>query len=174
MNLPAPRESFASVELSPREGDDPAFIDRVGAIFEGALRASAPAELWIVRIDGFFDARWFRFAGKMLGALGVHTTEELVLPPFHPHRVVDETRVVDEARVVTRAGASAQHAARLHRAQPSEANLQNVLTRGDRSAAFLWFSSESAQHGVASAMSYVVDGADSAAWYASFAADAGC
>jgi hypothetical protein len=156
--------------LTPaHHGDEPAIMDRIAAIFSGSLRSSEPPALWIVRIDNFFDARWFRFAGKMLGAVGVHSESELVLPPFHPHRVIGERHL----QLVDGAYVPAPRCVPLHVSQNSARNLRNIVTRGDRSAGFLWFSSGAADNGMASAMSYVVDGKNSFAWYATFERDLG-
>jgi hypothetical protein len=55
----------------------------------GALAAAWLDQLTVVRIDGHFGPKWHRFAGKVLGALGIARPDErLAPPPFVPARVV--------------------------------------------------------------------------------------
>ena len=101
--------------IAANEFDDDAFVARVDVIFAGAVGNRVCDEVVVVRVDGFFDRRWFRFAGKV-GAAGVHDFGDVVVPPFHPQRIVDE-------RFITGTGPP------LHVAQTSEANLRRTLCR---------------------------------------------
>jgi hypothetical protein len=151
--------------------DAPPFIARVDAIFSGSIRGLNLPCIWVVRIDNFFDDRWFQFAGKVLGAVRLVRSDPLHVPPFHPHRVVSEHCFVRERDTYVAATAPR----RLHIAQHSEANekKERQLKRFGERAAFLWYSSASLTNGNASAMSYVIDGEDVRAWYATFGASNG-
>jgi hypothetical protein len=153
-----------------RDTDAAHFIARVDGIMTGSIRGLELPSVWIVRIDNFFDDRWFQFTGKVLGALGLARRDPLHVPPFHPHRVVSERFFASENGHYV----EAPPPARLHISQHSEDNFKKdrrLSSFGGR-AAFLWYSSASLVNGNAAAMSYVVDGENAFAWYATFSASA--
>ena len=57
---------------------------------DAAVANYRPAEIYLVCIDRWFDAKWLNFSGKVLGALGVWRSRTTI-PPFHPHRVLGES-----------------------------------------------------------------------------------
>ena len=154
------------IEIAASEIDAPGFIARVRRIIGGAVAVHRPPELRIVPIDDWFGSKWLAFSGKTLGALGVWRTS-LTVPPFHPHRVVDEARWIDQTAGYREAPAAATP---LHIEQPSERNLVRRAADVAPGAALAWYSSRSAANQRGAAMLYVPDAEGIySAWYAAFA-----
>jgi hypothetical protein len=133
-------------------GDSAEFMEKVQALVVGFARDYEPARLYIVRIDNWFGPKWMHFAGKFTAgkgfAIGVHKTT-LHVPPFVPHRVVEE-RVVkgpEYEETVARP--------RLHIKCTSELALTRRIADVDKDAAFVWFSSESEVQKCGSIMVYL-------------------
>ncbi len=77
------------IELIPDFQDDADFVEVVQHIVNGAASFYRPAAVYVVRINTWFDHKWLRFSGKVMGALGVWK-EPLTIPPFHPRRVLSQ------------------------------------------------------------------------------------
>jgi hypothetical protein len=153
------------IEIVASELDAPEFLERVRRAIGGAVALHRPAELRIVRIDDWFDSKWLRFSGKTLGAVGVYAAS-LTVPPFHPHRVVEEARYVADPIAGYRAAAVATP---LHLEQRSERNLVRRAADVAPGAVLAWYSARSAVSRRGSLMLYAPD-ADGiySAWYAAF------
>lgn len=131
--------------------------------------AAHPEQLYVVRIDNWFGDRWAGFAGKILGAAGVHHHDNPTLPPFVPSRVVRQDCFrfsPDEQRWVRDESAEA-----LHIEQPSEANFRRRVDEMLPTSALVWFSDNSATSRRGSVMAYVPSEAGHDAWYADLAAN---
>jgi hypothetical protein len=135
-----------------RQGDSDEFIEKVRAIAVGVACGYSPVRLYIVRIDNWFGPKWMNFAGKFTAgkgaAIGVHKTI-LHVPPFVPHRVVEERVFVGPDFEETVAKPA------LHIACPSEVALGRRIAEIDKDAAFLWFSGESEAQGRGAVMVYL-------------------
>lgn len=146
------------------DNDDPRFIDLAGRLLDAAITSDRPAEVYVVRIDQWFDAKWRAFSGKALGALGLHRSP-VTVPPFHPHRVVAESHF----SVASDSGAfEPTSAAPLHIAQPSAQNLTRFIARVSPSAVFFWYSASSRDLDRGSTMLYRTNQEKVFSWYASF------
>lgn len=146
------------------DNDDPRFIAIAGRLLDAAITESRPAEIYLIRIDQWFDAKWLNFSGKTLGALSVWRGPTTI-PPFHPHRVTHEchfTTSAESGSIVT------APASPLHISQPSSRNLTRSIAKVSPSAVFLWFSSSTRDLDRGSMMLYRSYGDDVFSWYASF------
>jgi hypothetical protein len=126
--------------VSAQQGDSTEFIEKARALAMAVARDYEPAHLYVIRIDNWFGPKWMHFAGKFTAgkhmAIGVHKTR-LHVPPFVPHRVVEQRVFVGpncEETVV---------AAPLHIECPSEQALSRRIEDIDRDAALVWISGES-------------------------------
>ena len=77
-----------NASVSADDRDDFGFLFIARNIADNLWRRSATPALRIVRIDSWFGPRWHQFAGKLLGAVGVHGKRPLPVPPFNPNRVL--------------------------------------------------------------------------------------
>ena len=50
------------------------FLALVSGIASAMIQEIRPADVFVTRIDHWFDHKWFGFSGKMLGALGTAIT----------------------------------------------------------------------------------------------------
>jgi hypothetical protein len=162
-----------SVEQSawtgPPEADDDAnFIAIVDGLLDRLAAADEAVDVHVVRIDNWFGPKWLGFAGKVLGALGIHqdaTRADLVVPPFTPGRVIWERRFArnaDGQRFVVEAAPT------LHRSQTSSSNLHRKLAAFSDRAHFVWFSGKSRSNGRGSVMVASLRGEDQNAYYVGF------
>lgn len=147
------------VLFSADQSDDPAFLDLAGRAVHGGAALASSEFLHLVKIDSWFGDKWFRFAGKLGGAVGVHH-RDFIVPPFHPHRVAAETRVrlKDQTLVpLTR---------RIHTSRTSASNLRNAVARLGESITVAWYSGSSSATGRGSVMAYSSTPHGPTGWYA--------
>ena len=150
--------------IDPADNDDPRFIAIASGLLEAAIANYRPAEVYLIRIEGWFDAKWLNFSGKILGALGVHRNPTTV-PPFHPHRVLCESHfsIAPDTGAYVRTQASP-----LHITQSSSQNLPRLISRVSPSAVFFWYSSSTRDLDRGSTMLYHTNQDEGCSWYASF------
>src|SRR4051812_7469443 len=67
------------------KNDDERFLALVSCIASAIVRDLRPTDVFVTRIDHWFDHKWLGFSGK--GLLGRHN-KRLTIPPFLPDRVV--------------------------------------------------------------------------------------
>jgi len=136
-------------DFERRDGDAEDLLHVAGVILRASLELYRPARVRLVRVGGWFDFKWLRFKGKVLGALGVRGPG-LVAPPFHPNRVESET-VYDRG---TGSSFRQVDAAALHERIRSEANLTRFLQREPDGELLAWLGGDSARTGRGSLMVY--------------------
>lgn len=144
--------------------DDPGFIALASTLLDSIILNDRPAEVYVIRIDGWFDAKWLNFSGKVLGALGV-SRRKITIPPFHPHRVLGESHFSSapgSGRFVS------TPAPPLHIEQASAQNLTRSISKVSQSAVFFWYSSHSLGFDRGSTMLYSTAEDEAFSWYASF------
>ena len=154
--------------LPTQPDDDPALIAFIEGIVCQVIQHQSPKELYLIRLDGWFNFKWLEFSGKTHGALGVWRAK-LTLPPFHPHRVTNEVcaKVICTAPLQLRLKPHKP----LHREQASQENLFNWLSKVSTSGLFLWYSGASQSSGRASLMVYQITNAVAEGWYVQFQKD---
>jgi ankyrin repeat protein len=163
--------------FEPSEDDAPAFLERVRHIVSGAVRTHRTDEVYIVRIDNWFDRKWLGFSGtgrvEFPGGAWIETAldefrkDELTLPPFTPNRVRSRRRFIWNAYADRFIKAHLRH--RLHVGRHSCMNLREPISRIGSSVAFAWYSGNTAENDSGSLMMYVHRDDLTVAWYASFA-----
>lgn len=122
------------------QGNSAEFMKKVQALVTGLAREYMPARLYVIRIDNWFGPKWMHFAGKFTAgkgaAIGVHKVT-LHVPPFVPHRVVEERVFAgpDFDETVARPP--------LHIECASMLALTRRIADVDNEAAFVWFSGQS-------------------------------
>jgi hypothetical protein len=148
------------IEILPAENDDKNFIGLVEQISNVGINLTQPEEVFIIKIDHWFNFKWKSFSHKIFGALGVWR-DELRIPPFIPDRVVEETFFQKIGEVYETKSANP-----LHIYQPSENNARRKIKR--KSALFVWFSGETTKNSQGSLMIYTFSKDFQNAWYVSF------
>lgn len=150
--------------ITSMKNDDASFLALANRTADRTIQQFRPADVFLVRIDHWFDHKWLGFSGKVLGAVGIFN-RRLTIPPFVPNRVVSqETYSLDE-----RTGSYCHtDAPPLHLVQTSKDNLTRFIDRFTKSGVFIWFSGGTQQANTASIMVYVVAEGSQSSWYASF------
>jgi hypothetical protein len=152
------------IELMPADNDDAHFLALAQRIVNGAVAALQRREVYLVHVDNWFDHKWlgWRSRGKHKKLL------ELRVPLFTPNRIRSEKHIVLDEETSTWTWVAMPNP--LHRQQPGRPSLAERLDRFSKSAAFVWYSGNTATNKVGSLMLYLSD-ADKYAWYASFKKD---
>jgi hypothetical protein len=138
------------------------FVSRVSGLAHGALGVSRAEKAIVVKIDGWFGAKWLGFSHKAMGVFGETMRDELAIPPFVPGRVVSEkTFIRKEARFVAVAGELA-----LHINQPSEANARRKVGDSHHGVALFWWTGDTLRSGQGALMAYLPGSDGHVGWYA--------
>ncbi len=153
------------IELVPSGDDDLAFLELAQRIVNGAVAALQVRELYLVHIDNWFDHKWLGWWSEWSNWKEKELREPCV-PPFNPNRVRSETHFTRDANHSR--WASDDQGKTLHVRQPGRRHThKHPLDRVASSAAFLWYSGNTATNRAGSMMLYL-SGAEGYAWYASF------
>jgi len=161
-------------------GDDPEFLEIV-EFFAWRVSNFKPDDLFVIRVDNWFDRKWLGFSGKTMSTLMFVIADEdpsipdprpvwkgpggraATLPPFVPNRIVRETHLKAADGWVSRTS----QPERVHSLEktPSEANLDRAILGSFTNAWFIWFSSRSEANGRGTIMFYRVrDGSTGGFW----------
>lgn len=160
------------IELYPQDGDDRRFLGIVGRSVDAICEDVR--DLWIVRVDNWFDHKWLRFSGKgrvpFDGASSSHPgvaldeffQDQLTFPPFSPRRILQQN-------CWTSAEPSASTSL-IHRRvlQHSATNLHRRVSDFSDSMVAIWFSSRTEDNRQGSVMQYTSQNGTLDAWYVSF------
>jgi hypothetical protein len=171
------QNDFMTIQLAASETDDPGFIELLNSLVKGLLADQTPEELWIVRIDNWFDHKWLGFSG--MGAIasdfpiaGYETVkagsyqEKVTFPPFTPNRIVGQWSFMRQGDDYTEAPLPAlPHD--MER-KPSEMNLRRRIQDFARSACFVWYSGNTLANGRGSVMVYNIAADQVGCWFAAF------
>lgn len=157
------------IEVHATDSDDPGFLMVVSSLIEGLTAGSDLRELHLIHIDNWFDHKWLEFAGKTLGALGVwNRGEHLTVPAFTPNRVLSHQYFArTEADPALREESPPDE---LHKRVWSAANLQRRVSEIARSAALVWYSSNTIANRKGAVMAYIPIDSSYDTWYVSLAA----
>ncbi|MDM7923382.1 MAG: hypothetical protein QUS14_13880 [Pyrinomonadaceae bacterium] len=154
------------IRIEDETDDDLDFITIVEAFVNRLIDTLSPTELYLVKIDHWFDFKWRGFQGKLLGSLGIRNFEKLRVPPFIPDRVVRQLhfkKVHDEW--------SAQSAG-LHFYRSSSANVtSNYLVAVSEPRLFVWYSGGTNSSERGSLMAYVIEPSNTRSFYLSLSKD---
>jgi hypothetical protein len=154
----------AGIDVPILDGDEVGFVQLIRDALADEL-VTTTDEAYLVKVDRWFGRRWFQFSGKILGALGVWHGRVMV-PPFHPNRVVRERHFDFDVR--QRSYVETPAPGPLHIHQASEENLKRGLHTISSSGTFIWYSGDTRKTGRGSIMVYVIAAGEHGEWYAEF------
>jgi hypothetical protein len=149
------------IQLISEEHDDGAFLSLAQRLVNGAITALQMHDVYLVQIDNWFDHKWLGWRSQWRQK----NLEELRVPMFTPNRVCSEKHLVWVAD--TAVWKSVGLPVPLHVRQAGHPLLAKRLDRFSESAAFVWYSGNTAANKIGSLMFYL-SGPDNYAWYASF------
>jgi hypothetical protein len=148
------------IEIQSNINDDKTFVGFVEQILNVGVNLNQPEDIFIIKVDHWFDFKWRQFSHKIFGALGVWH-DPLRVPPFVPDRIVEEVYFEKTGQNYKRKEISP-----LHFYQPSAENAQRKIN--DKSAVFIWFSGDTVNNSQASLMVYTFKEDFQNSWYVSF------
>jgi hypothetical protein len=150
--------------ITPSDNDDLQFISTANGFLAAAVAHYKPAEIYLVQVDGWFDAKWLRFSGKGLGAFGIWK-QTTTIPPFHPNRVLNQNHLSLNTKTAVYEESKSNP---IHGKRSSGENATRKISNLSTSAIFLWYSSTAKEADRASIMLYRSHGGEVFSWYASF------
>ena len=164
----------------PETNDDPAFLACVDRIITANVARSQPEEVYVVRIDNWFDHKWLTFSGKGVVffdfgglrnqddvALDEFHMDQVTFPPFNMNRVRSQTYFCRTTKGCYEEQCPLHLIHRTDR-HHSARHLTRRVVEFAKSAVFVWFSSETIGNGRGSVMVYSVCEGIVLAWFASF------
>lgn len=149
-----------TIEILPDEKDDQNFIDSIQRIVNFGVRLTEPDDVFLIKVDHWFDFKWREFSHKIFGALGVWRSP-LRVPPFIPDRIVEERHFRKNGKNYEQ-----KSPYKLHFYQTSSENALRKINR--RSAVYVWFSGDTINHSKGSLMVYTFGKDFQNSWYVSF------
>ena len=169
-------------EIKTVSEDDEGFMDGMNRMFSQIVSRYAVRDVFLIRVNNWFDEKWFAFAGNVrevyceLPEQEIHNVrnvweyKNVVIPPFVPNRIDKQFHFNYEDETLVELGENARlvHPPVLKR---SIKNLKNRIMDFCQPGLFMWFSSRSAPNGRASVMLYQTRENDVGGWYASFVRD---
>jgi hypothetical protein len=170
---------FMPTEISVGETDDPYFIALLNSLVRGLASRNLPGELWVIKIDNWFDHKWLRFSGigvvdfqwpaflnRWDGALAEFHQDKVTFPPFTPNRIVGQWSFLrDGGHYIEAPFPKVPHQSEK---QSSEANLLRRVQDFSSSACFVWYSGNTVANGRGSVMVYELSVDRVECWFASF------
>jgi hypothetical protein len=165
------------MKLLTKPNDDVQFVELVNHIISALISGSFPEEIFVMKIDNWFDHKWLKFSGigrvrfgdfgrDIDTALDPFWQDKITFPPFTPKRVIEEyyfLRDEDDGGY-----SPSTHAPHIHdrKLAPSCNNLHKRIVDFTDSAILVWFSSNTKANLRGSIMVYEVRGSGIHAWYA--------
>ncbi len=145
------------------------FGELASRLISGVLKLPGFDRFWLTEIDHWFGPRWVGFEGKIFGAAGVRSrvrndSVRLVLPPFHPHRVVVTRKSEKSANRLWREVTPE----RIHESRTSESNTRRVILNTVGHGVFAWISQNSMDSKKGAVMFYFIQEHGDSAWYLGF------
>ena len=149
------------IKLEPTENIDHHFVGIVERILNNILQLHHPAGVYVVLIDNWFDHKWLEFNSNKNDNDASGWRHKLMLPPFDPSRVLNQSyfRARNSSSLLYDASSSNSLHIGISRRSVGEINL---------SAVFVWYSYVGENSDRGSLMVYLSDDGRGSAWYASF------
>ena len=70
------------IAFTKSEIDDIGFISKVQILANEIIKDLSPKEVYLFKVDNWFDTKWLNFTGKILGTLGTwHYGDDSRIPP---------------------------------------------------------------------------------------------
>lgn len=154
------------IELTKSESDNLDFIQKVQVLVNEIIIDLKPNEIFLFKVDNWFDTKWLNFTGKVLGALGTWNYNHAQrIPPFSPNRIMEQGHFhLDKFGAYTKG----EFEDEIHKRQPAEKNLNRRIVNVSDSAVFIWYSSNTIVNGQGSLMIYPVEDGKCEPYYIGF------
>ena len=139
--------------LTEKENDNPNFILNCEKIIQNRIELWKPNNIFVTRIDNWFDGKWMNYAGTKLHAISFWNFEDiLTVPPFHPNRVESSDFYQKTAEQYVKK----ENQNVLHIIQESKDNLKRYISDFSTDGLFIWYSGNSKTNGRGTLMCYFI------------------
>jgi hypothetical protein len=155
------------IEIPTNTRDNPDYIRNVERIFNNRISKWTPKDLYVTRIDNWFDEKWVKFSGTIMHEISIHKLVDITVPPFHPNRVEKS----DFYRKANGAYGKQKVGKRLHIIQESTNNLKRKISDFSDNGLFLWYSGNTMTNKKGSLMGYFVMEEDCFTFYLTLTMD---
>lgn len=154
------------IELTKSELDNIDFIKKVQVLVNEIISDLDPHEIFLFKVDNWFDTKWLNFTGKVLGALGTWNYNHAQrIPPFSPNRIMEESYFQkDKFGTYSKDNFEGE----IHKRQSSEKYIYRRIVDVSDSAVFIWYSSNTIVNGQGSLMVYPVENKKCEPFYVGF------
>ena len=150
------------ITLKASENINDSFVTIVEQILRSTLLFHQSEEVYVVLIDNWFDHKWLEFDTSRIDGDELGWRAKLMLPPFEPGRVVNQSYFQKHCSASLRYEAC--ESSPLHILSSSNRSLAQICSSGT----FLWYSLVGKMSDRGSLMVYLNRDGKGAAWYASF------
>jgi hypothetical protein len=155
------------IEINREESDDSQFIDNIEKIIVDKINAWKPNEIYLTKIDNWFDSKWLMFSGTVMHAAPYWRADNVTVPPFHPNRV----KTCDFYQMMNGVYVASDKKADLHIIQGSANNLKRKIADFSEDGLFVWYGGNTKSNNHGSVMCYFVKETDCHTFYISFSKD---
>jgi len=156
------------VMIDSAEDDDSEFLEIIELAIASSIKGYEPTEVFLVKIDSWFDSKWLNFGGKVTGDIGANT-RYLLIPEFHPNRV--EGQKYFRKSEATKIEFVEHDSIPIHIEDAHSNRFQRVLNRDHSSAIFVWYSGKTKSNKRGSLMVFWVKEVEVRGWYDAFKAE---
>ena len=149
------------------------FKSIVETIIHHLIQTFNPTEVSVIRIRNWFDHIWLNYSGKQIlkydtksnpgipFVLEPYWNTEITIPPFHPNRVLSETKFRKKEINNT------SFLEPFHTVQSTIENKKNLIARRTNNGLCVWISSNSEVNRQGSLMVYQIKNSEVQSWYIS-------
>lgn len=136
--------------LNPKENDNFDYIANINTITQNLISKWNPNELFITRVDNWFDSKWLNFSGTIMHEISVWQ-DKTTVPPFHPNRI-EYTKYFKKNKGVFNEYMISKP---LHIYQESKSNLKREIVEFSKNGLFIWYSGNSKLNNMGVLMCYL-------------------
>ena len=137
--------------LIKKDNDNPNFILNCESIIQNRINLWNPTDIFVNRIDNWFDEKWMEFSGTIMSGLSIWKGETTI-PPFHPNRVESSDSYQKTAELYTKK----ENPKTLHIYQESKDNLKRYVSEFSNDGLFIWYSGNSKVNNFGTLMCYLI------------------
>ena len=153
--------------LTRHDNDNPDFISNIEIIIRDKVSKWKPLDLYLTRIDNWFDDKWVKFSGTLMHELSIWQLQDITVPPFHPSRVDS----CDYYRLDNGIYNKQTTDKTLHIIQASTDNFKRKIADFTDNGLFIWYSGNSKANNKGTLMGYLVRDNDCYTFYISLTGD---
>jgi len=154
------------IKFTKNEYDDVVFLVKAQTITNAVIVELKPKEVFLFKVDNWFDAKWLNFTGKILGVIGKWDyKDQSRIPPFSPNRIIEGSCFsLDNKNAYSKVESEIE----IHKFQSSEENFHRRIVDLRESAIFVWYSTNTIQNEHGSLLIYPIENEHCDPFYVGF------